>query len=216
MQSMMEVAREEARKELAGRKETLDKIEDALDEREVKVCETENKAEEEREEVATSRFELEGDKKKLLEDALKVDSLISRLGEVVERSERERNEWEEMRKEAKIGAQTVPMVPATDGRLYGGPWGGPGVGIDERLGWGYEDDGFQPVKKGAVGSYAAAAARGGIAGTDPHALSEQDLTRGKERIQRGEEKCVRQLLLDANVVAGEKGLKGLTERELLN
>ncbi|KAG8725314.1 hypothetical protein FRC09_002676, partial [Ceratobasidium sp. 395] len=113
MKSMLGMAVEEGRK--------------VCEEREKELSERERKIREEEEEFGARRVELAEDRRQFMEDSLKVDSLVAKLTSVVERSEKDRSEWVEVRRNGAgggVGGGAVsghaPVVLPVDVNQYRG------------------------------------------------------------------------------------------------
>ncbi|QRV80506.1 Reverse transcriptase from transposon X-element protein [Ceratobasidium sp. AG-Ba] len=172
------------------------------------------------------KLELAGERGRLVEEKRKqeierasLDDVLDGMKGTLRRLEQERGKWTELRSEgafARSKEPPAPMMTNTDQTLSSG-WGAQPEG---EVGWDTVETGGQGGTGGRDGSYAAAAARGAVwpPPGEPFfgsSLSEKQIQEGAERLKRGEEKREKQLMIDPEVVSGQRGLQNITEQDLL-
>ncbi|QRV80134.1 Reverse transcriptase from transposon X-element protein [Ceratobasidium sp. AG-Ba] len=214
--SIRDKAREEARKEVL---EELEEEKKKLEERREIVSATEDGLTQEKLELAGERGRLVEEKRKQEIERATMDGVLDGMKGAVQRLEEERGKWTELRKGGSFAAAIDPLAPAMTNTDQAQPsrWGAEPEG---EASWDSAATGAQGRPRGGGGSYAAAVERGAVwppPGETPHgnSLTERQIQDGADRLRRGEERRERQLMIDPEVVSGQRALQNATEQDLL-
>ncbi|QRV81841.1 RNA-directed DNA polymerase from mobile element jockey [Ceratobasidium sp. AG-Ba] len=209
-------AREDARTQVL---KELEEEKRKLDERLEIVSATEDGLTQEKLELAGERGRLVEEKRKQELERASLDGVLDRMNGAGRRMEEERRKWTELRKEGSLAHAKDPLAPAMTNTDQTQPkeWGAEPEG---EASWDSLATGAQGGPRNGGGSYAEALSRGAVwppPGQIPlgSSLSEKQIQEGVERLRRGEERRDRQLMIDPEVVAGQRALQNITERDLL-
>ncbi|QRV82279.1 Reverse transcriptase from transposon X-element protein [Ceratobasidium sp. AG-Ba] len=195
--SIRDKAREEARAQVL---KEMDEEKRKLEEMREIASATEDGLTQEKLELAGERGRLVEEKRKQELERASLDGVLDKMNGAMRRLEEERGK---------------PFGTNNDERGTNSTYG-----MGGGASWDSVETEVQGRPTSGGGSYAAALSRGAVwppPGQTPlgSSLWEKQIQEGAERLRRGEEKRERQLMIDPEVVSGQRGLHNMTEQDLL-